>query len=47
VPRPIHYCKDDKVIGTEFYIMEYVEGRIFMENQCYEISPDEKREAYK
>jgi aminoglycoside phosphotransferase (APT) family kinase protein len=24
VPRPIHYCQDVSIIGTEFYIMEYV-----------------------
>jgi aminoglycoside phosphotransferase (APT) family kinase protein len=31
VPRPCVLCDDDAVIGTPFYIMEYVEGRIFWE----------------
>ena len=25
VPRPYLYCRDASIIGTEFYIMEYVE----------------------
>jgi len=29
VPRPYALCEDEEVIGTAFYIMEYVEGRIF------------------
>ncbi|XP_076868377.1 acyl-CoA dehydrogenase family member 11 isoform X1 [Brachyhypopomus gauderio] len=29
VPRPVLYCSDTDVIGTEFYVMEHVQGRIF------------------
>jgi aminoglycoside phosphotransferase (APT) family kinase protein len=29
VPRVYAHCLDERVLGTEFYIMEYVEGRIF------------------
>jgi len=29
VPRPYVLCEDDAVIGTMFFIMEYVDGRIF------------------
>src|SRR6516225_7506017 len=28
-PRPIALCEDDAVIGSAFYLMEHVEGRIF------------------
>jgi aminoglycoside phosphotransferase (APT) family kinase protein len=31
VPRPYLLCEDDEIIGTAFYIMECVEGRIFWE----------------
>jgi aminoglycoside phosphotransferase (APT) family kinase protein len=31
VPRPYALCEEDQVIGTMFFIMEYVEGRIFWE----------------
>lgn len=29
VPRPLVLCEDDEVIGTTFFVMEFVEGRIF------------------
>ncbi len=29
VPRAIGFCADESVIGTAFYVMDYVEGRLF------------------
>jgi len=29
VARPLHYCDDVSVVGTPFYLMDYVEGRVF------------------
>ena len=29
VPRPLHYCHDRGVLGTPFYLMEWLEGRVF------------------
>lgn len=29
VPAVYGFCKDPSVVGTPFYLMEYVEGRIF------------------
>lgn len=29
VPRTYSLCEDDAVIGTPFYIMEFLDGRIF------------------
>lgn len=29
VPRPIYYCNDAHVAGTEFYLMDYVAGHVF------------------
>lgn len=29
VPRPALYCEDESVIGSAFYITEFVEGRVF------------------
>jgi aminoglycoside phosphotransferase (APT) family kinase protein len=29
VPRPYALCEDDEIIGTMFFIMEFVDGRIF------------------
>src|SRR5262249_40538713 len=28
VPRMLHYCADASVIGTPFFLMEHVEGRV-------------------
>jgi len=29
VPRMIGYCKDASVIGSEFYVMQYLKVRFF------------------
>jgi aminoglycoside phosphotransferase (APT) family kinase protein len=29
VPRPYLYCADETVVGTEFYVVEFIAGRIF------------------
>jgi aminoglycoside phosphotransferase (APT) family kinase protein len=46
VPHPICYCEDAAVIGTPFYVMEYVDGRIFWHPELTELSPAERRAAY-
>ena len=32
VPEPLALCEDDAVLGTAFYVMRHVEGRIFLDN---------------
>ncbi len=46
VPRPYVYCKDAEVIGTEFYVMEFLDGRIFWELDLPNVEPDERRAIY-
>ena len=46
VPRPYVLCEDDDVIGTAFFIMEYVEGRIFWELDLPGVEPDERAAIY-
>jgi aminoglycoside phosphotransferase (APT) family kinase protein len=46
VPRPCVLCEDDAVIGTPFYIMEYVEGRIFWELDLPGLQPAERAAIY-
>lgn len=43
VPRPIVLCENDTILGTPFYIMEYLEGRIFTDPKMLEIPPEERR----
>lgn len=46
VPIPIPYalCEDTSVVGTPFYIMEYLDGRIFTNPRMPEVSPATRRE---
>ncbi|HJL18548.1 MAG TPA: phosphotransferase family protein [Sandaracinaceae bacterium LLY-WYZ-13_1] len=39
-------CEDDAVIGTPFYVMEHVVGRIFWNVQLPDLSPDERSAVY-
>ena len=39
-------CTDDSVIGTWFYLMEMVEGRIFWDGTIPSMSPTDRRAAY-
>nr|XP_012622323.1 acyl-CoA dehydrogenase family member 11 isoform X1 [Microcebus murinus] len=46
VPKPILYCSDASVIGTEFYVMEHVQGRIFRDLSIPGVSPAERSAIY-
>jgi len=46
VPKAILYCSDTEIIGEEFYIMEYIEGRIFRDFRLRKFSPKERFEIY-
>jgi len=48
VPSATMYalCEDDSVIGTSFFVMEYVQGRIFWNVQLPELEPSERRAIY-
>lgn len=45
VPETWMLCEDDSVIGTPFYVMERVEGRIFREPAASEASDAKERSA--
>src|SRR5690625_3850194 len=46
VPVPVAHllCEDDSIIGTAFYVMDYVEGRV-LEHPALEEAPKEQRWA--
>ena len=46
VPRPWFYCDDQSVIGSEFYIAEYVEGRVFWEAELPGVSALDRAAIY-
>jgi aminoglycoside phosphotransferase (APT) family kinase protein len=46
VARPLHLCTDESVIGTAFYVMEHVEGRVFWEPHAPELSGDDRAKLF-
>jgi len=46
VPRPYVLCKDEEIVGTMFFIMEFVEGRIFWELDLPDSDPEERSAIY-
>lgn len=47
VPKMYALCEDPSVIGTKFYVMEMVEGRIFKEPLLPDMSPADRRAVYR
>jgi aminoglycoside phosphotransferase (APT) family kinase protein len=46
VARALALCEEPAVIGSAFYVMEYVDGRIFWNPQLVEQGPAERAEIY-
>lgn len=46
VPKAIALCEDDSVIGSMFYVMEYLEGRVLWEPALPEQSANERTAIY-
>ena len=46
VPEPILYCADEAVIGTAFFVMSHVDGRVFWEAEMPSSNPAERAAVY-
>lgn len=46
VARPYVLCQDPAVVGTDFYIMSFVDGRVFRNQTLPSLSPEERRAVY-
>ena len=46
VAAPLHYCADETVVGTAFYVMAYVDGRVFWEPPMPGSNPTERAVVY-
>ncbi len=46
VARPLALCTDPDVIGSIFYVMEYVDGRIFWQQSLPDLVPAERGAIY-
>ncbi|MBP6626759.1 MAG: phosphotransferase family protein, partial [Arenimonas sp.] len=46
VARPLHLCRDESVIGSMFYLMEFVDGRIFWDPSLPDMDAAGRGEIY-
>jgi aminoglycoside phosphotransferase (APT) family kinase protein len=46
VARPLIYCEDASIVGTPFYVMDYVEGRVFWEPHIPDVQRAERAAIY-
>ncbi|XP_046584444.1 acyl-CoA dehydrogenase family member 10-like [Haliotis rubra] len=46
VPKMLAFCNDESVIGTQFYLMDYVPGRIFEDFYLTGMNFAEKKDIY-
>jgi len=46
VPKMLHLCAEDTVIGTPFFVMEYVPGRVLADLTLPDMQPPERRAVY-
>jgi len=46
VAEPLVYCADESVAGTAFYVMSFVDGRVFWEPQMPGSNPTERAAVY-
>ncbi|XP_077869538.1 LOW QUALITY PROTEIN: acyl-CoA dehydrogenase family member 11-like [Saccoglossus kowalevskii] len=47
VPKLYIYCTDTDVIGTEFYVMQHMQGRIYRDVMLPEVEPSKRGPLYK
>ncbi|MFM0245608.1 phosphotransferase family protein [Paraburkholderia sediminicola] len=46
VPDMIAYCDDTSIVGTPFYLMEYVAGRVMVDQSLQGMTPQVRRAIY-
>jgi aminoglycoside phosphotransferase (APT) family kinase protein len=46
VARPLHLCRDESVIGSMFYLMEFVDGRVFWDPSLPDLATADRGAYY-
>ena len=46
VPKTYLLCEDSSIVGTPFFVMQYLEGRVFKDSALPEYSPEDRRKIY-
>ncbi len=47
VPEALHYCTDESVVGTPFYLMARLDGRVFHDCTLPDVPPAERKAIYR
>ena len=47
VPRMFSYCEDESIVGTPFYLMEFLEGRVLVDQSLPGMEPKERGAIYR
>jgi aminoglycoside phosphotransferase (APT) family kinase protein len=46
VPKPYLFCEDESIIGSSFYLVEYVGGRVFWNSDLPGVTPSDRASIY-
>ncbi|PAA49381.1 hypothetical protein BOX15_Mlig024520g1 [Macrostomum lignano] len=46
LPELFDLCEDSSVLGTPFYVMEYLSGQVFTDVRLPDLKPDQRRQVY-
>ncbi len=46
VPKMLSYCEDESVIGTPFFLMSFLDGRVFNDQSLPHLSQSDRRAIY-
>jgi aminoglycoside phosphotransferase (APT) family kinase protein len=46
VPQMLAYCEDNSIVGTAFFIMEYLDGRVFVDQSLPGMQAKERHKIY-
>ena len=47
VPAALAWCDDEDIIGTPFYLMSYLDGRVFVDQSLPGMTPDQRGAIYR
>lgn len=46
VPKMMLFCDDESILGTQFYVMEFVDGRVLEDVALPDCTPDERQQLW-
>ncbi len=46
VPKMLSYCEDDSIVGTPFYLMSFLDGRVFNDQSLPHLSQSDRGAIY-